>query len=56
LEKKVRTPEEIMKEIDRVTADDIVRVAKKIFVNSGLNLAVIGPFEDKSRFEKILRI
>lgn len=56
LEKKVKTPEEIMKEIDRVSRDDIVRVAKKIFVNRGLNLAVIGPFESSERFEKIVRL
>jgi predicted Zn-dependent peptidase len=56
LENNVKTPEEIMKEIDAVSKDDIVRVAKKIFVNSTLNLAVIGPFEDSERFEKILKI
>lgn len=56
LEKKVKTPEEIMEEIDRVSRDDIVRIAGDIFKNSGLNLAVIGPFEEKSRFEKIVRL
>lgn len=56
LEGKIRTQEEILAEIDRVTADDVLRVAQFLFTNSKLNLAVIGPFKDQSRFEKILKI
>lgn len=50
LENKVRTPEEIIKEIDKVTSEDIQTVAKKIFTNKGLNLAIIGPFKDEGQF------
>lgn len=50
LEKKIRTPEEIMKEIDKVSASDVTEVAKKLFKTSGLNLAIIGPFKDESKF------
>ncbi|KKR64629.1 MAG: Peptidase M16 domain protein [Candidatus Curtissbacteria bacterium GW2011_GWA1_40_47] len=56
MEGKVRTLDEYLKKIDAVTAKDIQRVAKSLFVNSKLNLAVIGPFEDEEKFEKILKI
>ena len=56
LEGKVRTLDEYLKRIDEVEAGDILRVAKFLFTNSKLNLAVIGPFKDPAKFEKILRI
>ena len=56
MEGKIRTLDEYLKKIDEVNASDIQRVAKSLFVNSKLNLAVIGPFKDKTRFEKILKI
>jgi predicted Zn-dependent peptidase len=56
LEKKLMEPEEIFKRIDKVSANDILRVAKDIFQPKKLNLAVIGPFEDKERFKKLLKI
>ena len=55
LEGKVRTPEKIMKKIDEVSVEDVTRVAKKIFVSQNLNLAIIGPYKEESRFLKILR-
>lgn len=56
LEEKVETPEELLKEIDKVTLDQIEAVAKKYFVSSGLNLAIIGNFEDRQRFAKLLKL
>ena len=56
LEKKILAPEEIFKKIDRVTINDILKVAKDIFQPKKLNLALIGPFEDKKPFEKILKL
>jgi len=56
LETKIRTPEEIIEEIDRVTSEDIQRVAREIFSSKSLNLAVIGPFKDGKKFEKILKL
>lgn len=52
----VRTNAEILKRIDGVNAKDIQRLAQFLFANSKLNLAVIGPFKDKNRFDKILKI
>jgi len=51
---KILTPQEKFAKIDTVTADDLQRVANDIFVNHKLNLALIGPFRNKKKFEKIL--
>ena len=51
---KVRTPEEVFEAIDKVNVADILRVSKQLFVPSRLNLSIIGPYEDKRRFEKLL--
>ncbi len=52
---KILTLEEKFARIDRVTGEDIQRVARDIFVNNKLNLAIIGPFKNKKIFEKILK-
>lgn len=54
LKKEILTPEQVYQEIDKITADDILKVAKTIFKPEKLNLALLGPFEDKSKFEKLL--
>lgn len=56
LEAKVRTPEQILEKVDAVTAEEVQEVAKEIFVESKLNLAVIGPFGDKDRFKNLLKL
>ncbi len=52
---EITLPKEKAKMIDRVTADDVLRVAKDIFVNKKLNLAVIGPEANKKKLEKLLK-
>jgi len=52
---KILTPKEKFAKIDAVTADDLQRVARDIFVDNKLNLALIGPFKNKGVFKKILR-
>jgi len=56
LEKRIRTPEEIFKEIDKVTATDLQKLSQDLFVNNKLNLAVIGPFKEESKFERIFKL
>ena len=56
LQKRLKTPEETIREIDSVTISDIERVAKKYLVESTLNLAVIGDFENEKEFEKLLKL
>jgi predicted Zn-dependent peptidase len=53
---KIETYEEICEKINKVTAEDIQRVANDIFRNEKLNMAIIGPFKDKKRFDKLLKI
>jgi predicted Zn-dependent peptidase len=52
---KVLTPEEIYKKVEAVTIDDIIFEAKKLFVPSRLNLAIIGPFKDRKKFVQLLK-
>jgi len=56
LTKKILTLEKEFAKIDAVTLNDIQRVAKDIFQSEKLNLALIGPFKEKSKFEKLLKI
>jgi predicted Zn-dependent peptidase len=56
LENRVLTLDEIFAKIEAVTAEDIQRVAKDIFRPEKLNLALIGPFKDKNKFKKLLKI
>lgn len=53
---KVRTLEEKLEKINKVTAVDIQRVAKDIFRTEKLNLAVIGPHSDVEKFRPLLKI
>ncbi|HLC99460.1 MAG TPA: pitrilysin family protein [Patescibacteria group bacterium] len=56
LEKKIQTVKEIFRRIDRISARDIRLVAKELFVNDRLNLAMIGPFRETKPFEKLLKV
>ncbi|MDP3917729.1 MAG: pitrilysin family protein [Candidatus Woesebacteria bacterium] len=53
--KKVLTPEEVFKKIDKVTMDEVNFEAKRLFVPERLNLAIIGPYKDDSKFKNIMR-
>lgn len=54
LEEKIDNPDAILVKIDKVTVEDIQGVAEKYLGKNPLNLAVIGNFEDKERFQKLL--
>lgn len=54
--KPIKTAEEISQEIEAITALDVKKLAQEIFVNQGLNLALVGRFENKADFEKILKL
>lgn len=55
---KVLTPGEKLKLIDKVSVDDINKVAKDIFTEEKLNLAIIGQFEEKEKekFQQLLKL
>ena len=52
---KVRL-EAYIKKLNKVSRREIRQAARKIFVNKSLNLAVIGPYKDKKKLEKLLKI
>ncbi len=56
LRKEVLSLNDIFAKIERVRLADIQRVANDIFMNNKLNMAIIGPFKDVSKFEQILKI
>jgi predicted Zn-dependent peptidase len=55
LKREVKNAEDKANEIRKVTAVQIKTLANEIFTNEKLNLALIGPFKDKSKFLKILK-
>lgn len=56
LEGEIMTPDEALTQIDQVTTADVHRVARDIFKEEKLNLAIVGPFKDKDKFGKLLKI
>ena len=54
LEGEALEPDELLAKIDAVTAEDVQRVAQDLIAKDKLHLAVIGPFEDESRFPDVL--
>ena len=53
-EGEIEEPDELLRQLDLVTVEDVQRVAKDLFEDKSLYLAVVGPFDDPERFEKLL--
>ena len=53
LDGKIDSPEVEIEKINKVTIDDIKKIAKMIFIDEKLNMAIIGPYKDKERFAKL---
>lgn len=51
---QIEMPDEINKKLDKVTAEDIQSLAQEIFTSENANLAMISPFKNKTKFQKIL--
>ena len=54
LEGRAAEPTDVLAGLDAVTAEDVQRVAQQVLGGNGVNLAVIGPFEDAERFERLI--
>lgn len=52
----IKSPKEIEKEIEKVTAQDVQKLAKTLLKNQSLNLAIVGKYNDEERFRKILSL
>ena len=54
LEGEIEDPDELLRQLDAVTVEDVQRVAKDLFEEKRLYLALVGPFDDPARFENLL--
>jgi predicted Zn-dependent peptidase len=54
LEGEIEEPDDLLRRLDEVTVEDVQRVAKDLFEGERLYLAMVGPFDDPARFEKLL--
>ena len=52
---KILTVDEVVSIVDSIQADDLLRVAQQLLIADKLNLAVVGPVEDK-RLEELLQL
>ena len=55
LYKDVLEVDDILKKIDEVTVDDVLRLSQQLFKEDEFRLALIGPYDDKERFAKLLK-
>lgn len=51
---QIETPDEVYQGLEAVTREDVLRVAKEVFVPERLNLAIIGPYKSAKRFESLI--
>jgi predicted Zn-dependent peptidase len=54
LEQRAPDPDEVLAGISAVTVEDVQRVAQDVIAADKLRLAVIGPFDDADRFDKLI--
>jgi predicted Zn-dependent peptidase len=54
LENEVTDPADVLANLDRVSVQDVQRVAQSLIDEQKLRLALIGPFDDAERFDKLL--
>ena len=56
LTRKLVAPKALIKKVEAVTADEIRKLAKALFLTGKLNLAIIGPYKKPESFKKILKL
>jgi predicted Zn-dependent peptidase len=54
LEGEIEEPDDLLRQLDAVTVEDVQRVARDLLDERRLYLALVGPFEDPERFESLL--
>jgi predicted Zn-dependent peptidase len=54
LNRGIRTPEEVIRDLSRVTAAEVQSVARALFKEENLRISVIGPGHDAAQLEKLL--
>jgi predicted Zn-dependent peptidase len=53
---RILTVDEVVSIVDAITSSDIHRVARELFLNSKLNLALVGPVRSKGRLGRLLKL
>jgi predicted Zn-dependent peptidase len=56
MREKLKSPQEVEKEIQKITAGDIQKLAKQIFKNEALNMALIGNIQNEAEIKKIFSL
>jgi predicted Zn-dependent peptidase len=56
LKHSLESPEELTAKVRAVTASDVQKLAKEIFVDSGLNMAIVGKFKDSTEFKPYFKL
>ena len=56
LEDKIETPEMLAKKVRAVTASQVQKLAKRIFQDNRLILAVVGPYSDSGKIKKSFKL
>ena len=56
LTEHIRSVDDVVSIIDGITAADLQRVAKELFVTSNLNLALVGPVNNGGKIENLLKL
>lgn len=52
---EITTPKETFAKVDQVTAEEIQKLAKRLFKTNRLNLSLVGPFRSEEKFKKLLK-
>lgn len=55
LKRNIDLPEEVIEKVNKITAKDVQKLAQEIFVNEGLNMAIVGRFKDTNEFKEYFR-
>ena len=50
-----RTAEEVTERVEKMTPEDLRRVARQLFKTQSLNLALVGPAQSEDKFSELLR-
>jgi predicted Zn-dependent peptidase len=56
MREEIKNPKDIEKEIQKITALDIQKLAKQIFKNENLSMALVGNVDSESELKKFLKI
>jgi predicted Zn-dependent peptidase len=51
---EIKTPEQVMEEIDAVTSEQVQELAQELFRDDRLNMVLLGPYDDETPFNQLL--